>query len=153
MRKIHYHLQTWAVIVCSFIAVGCSHSQVSPGQSSAAALPVNLTSIPHQFHGVWTHESSGVHPREAELPMVVGARKLEGHEWGGDAVFVVSRGSNDITITVEGWAEGDPFRFQERWQLSEDGSSMRVTSLGDSAGSRTLYRARGWDRSQSAYGD
>jgi len=85
--------------------------------------------------------------------MVVASRKVEGHEWGGEAVSIISNGANDNTVTIEGWAEGDSFVSQQRWIISHDASSMRVINVGNASGASLLYRARGWDRSQSAYGD
>lgn len=153
MKKNLIHIPALLAVVGFLAAVGCAQSPTSGTNEAASAVSSKLAAIPSQFHGAWTSDPSGIHPREAELPMVIASRKVEGHEWGGDAVSIISNGANDITVTIEGWAEGDSFVSQQRWILSPDASSMQVINAGNASGASLLYRARGWDRSQSAYGD
>jgi hypothetical protein len=153
MKKNLIQIPALLAVLGLLAAVGCAQSPTSGTNEAASAVGSKLAAIPSQFHGAWTGEPSGIHPREAELPMVIASRKVEGHEWGGDAISVVSNGANDITVTIEGWAEGDSFVSQQRWILSPDASSMQVINVGNASGASLLYRARGWDRSQSAYGD
>lgn len=69
------------------------------GNPTAPTVSSRLTAIPAQFHGAWTGDSSGVLPREVELPIVVASRK------DASKMRVIDLGS-PTSIIVEGTDAG-----------------------------------------------
>lgn len=113
-----------------------------PSSTSNKNAQTKLGSIPSAFIGTWTQRPNGVHPSDGELPLVIRAKQVEGHEWGGEAVSIIQNAPGDITVLIEGESEAMPYKSQERWVIGSGNNILKITNLGQSSYSRTVYRVR-----------
>jgi len=103
----------------------------------------NPSQVPFPFRGSWTPHPPGAQPvGYDDGRVVVGEHEVRAEEWSGDVVSVWQQAPGEIKIVIDGWAEGDRYRMNERWLLSSDGQMMTVTSVNDSTPSQILYRLR-----------
>ncbi|MDA7881417.1 hypothetical protein N9A94_03855 [Akkermansiaceae bacterium] len=112
----------------------------SPINDPTTTTPKLSATIPAQFHGTWTHNTSGLHPVGGEEPYVLTADKVQSHETYGDVRSVTILGDAAITVVQDVSSEGTEWTDETHFKLSPDGSRLEIK--GSEGAPVTLYRVR-----------
>jgi len=122
-------------VTCSvFVMTGCSTTE------GTAPSPLQSSTIPKEFHGKWTHHSTGLHPAGGEEPWVLAAKTFQAHETYADVRSVTIHGSDAITVILDVSSEGEEYTEERYLELSRDGNRL-VMKVAE-GGPASLYRVR-----------
>jgi hypothetical protein len=147
-------MRAFAASLVPLVLTACQ--QPAPSEQGAASTPAaaspiasttpiapttNAKAIPEQFRGLWDNAQGNCNPA-SDLRLDVGAVSVEFYESLGTVTGVTVESPNSILVELAMEGEGERWERRTRFALSEDGTTLTPSDIGDAPPAAPMPRKR-----------